>query len=197
MIAAGASAGVSAAFGAPIGGALFSYEISKPNTFWTFSMLWRVFAACSACVFLLGIYNSLWSGSTFSLSDTGALKFGKLNDEESSLWDIPAAVVIGIVCGLLGSFFIFVNVHLAIKRKRYINTNWKKILEAIFFAFLSASVFFGVVCARHGDCRTTATGEIDEGKVRFRCPEGQYNPLATLLFNTEGGTIRTLLNFPN
>ena len=197
MIAAGASAGVSAAFGAPIGGALFSYEISKPNTFWTFSMLWRVFAGCSICVFLLGIYNSLWSGSTFSLSDTGALKFGKLNDEESSLWDIPAAVVIGIVCGLLGSFFIFVNVHLAIKRKRYINTNWKKILEAIFFAFLSASVFFGVVCARSGDCRPTSTDSDIEGKVRFRCEEGKYNPLATLLFNTEGGTIRTLLDFPN
>ena len=148
MIAAGASAGVSAAFGAPIGGALFSYEISKPNTFWTFSMLWRVFAACSICTFLLGIYNSLWSGSTFSLSDTGALKFGKLSDEESSLWDIPAAVVIGAVCGLLGSFFIYVNINLAMYRKRYINKNWKKIAEAVFFAFLSASVFFGVVCAR-------------------------------------------------
>ncbi len=124
MIAAGASAGVSAAFGAPIGGALFSYEISKPNTFWTFSMLWRVFAACSVCTFLLGILNSLWSGNTFSLNDTGALKFGKLDDEESSLLDLPAAIIIGIVCGLLGSFFIFVNINLGILRKKYITKNW-------------------------------------------------------------------------
>ena len=145
MIAAGASAGVSAAFGAPIGGALFSYEISKPNTFWTFSMLWRVFASCSICTFLLGIYNSLWTGATFSLSDTGALKFGKLSDSESSLWDLPAAVVIGIVCGLMGSFFIYVNINLSILRKRYINKNWKKIAEALFFAFMSASIFFSVV----------------------------------------------------
>ena len=173
MIAAGASAGVSAAFGAPIGGALFSYEISKPNTFWTFSMLWRVFAACSICTFLLGIYNSLWSGSTFSLSDTGALKFGKLNDEESSLWDIPAAVVIGIVCGLMGSFFIYVNINLSILRKKYINKNWKKIAEAIFFAFMSASIFFSVVAARKDNCRTSVPEPgSDEEKVRFRCPEG-------------------------
>jgi len=36
IIAAGVSAGVSVAFGAPIGGALFAYEMSTPNTFWTF-----------------------------------------------------------------------------------------------------------------------------------------------------------------
>ena len=174
MIAAGASAGVSAAFGAPIGGALFSYEISKPNTFWTFSMLWRVFAACSICTFLLGIYNSLWEGSTFSLDDTGALKFGKLNDEESSLYDIPAAIVIGVVCGLLGSFFIFVNINLGIVRKKYINTNWKKIAEALVFAFLSASIFFGVVAARKNNCKIDASAEEAEenNHFRFRCPEG-------------------------
>ena len=40
MIAAGAAVGLSCAFGAPIGGALFSYEISNPNTFWTFKMMY-------------------------------------------------------------------------------------------------------------------------------------------------------------
>lgn len=55
MIAAGASCGVSVAFGAPIGGALFAYEISKPNTFWTFSMLWRVFTSTAIATFTLSI----------------------------------------------------------------------------------------------------------------------------------------------
>lgn len=197
MIAAGASAGVSAAFGAPIGGALFSYEISKPNTFWTFSMLWRVFAACSVCTFLLGIFNSLWTGSTFSLNDTGALKFGKLDDQESSLLDLPAAVVIGVVCGLLGSFFIFVNINLGILRKKYITKNWMRIVEAILFALVSSCIFFGVVYARRTDCRKiTDNTELGETKFRFRCAEDEFNPLATLIFNTEGGTIRQLLAFP-
>lgn len=36
LIAAGGSSGVAAAFGAPIGGTLFAYEMSKPTSFWSF-----------------------------------------------------------------------------------------------------------------------------------------------------------------
>jgi len=36
IIASGAGVGVAVAFGAPIGGVLFAYEISKANSFWTF-----------------------------------------------------------------------------------------------------------------------------------------------------------------
>ena len=32
--------------------------------------------------------------------------------------------------------------------------------------------------------------------VRFLCPENEYNTLATLVFNTEGGIIRSLLRVP-
>ena len=196
LIAAGASAGVSAAFGAPIGGALFSYEISKPNTFWTFSMLWRVFFASSLATFLLSIYSSLAEGTTFSLTDSAALKFGKLEDQESSLLDLPAAIVIGIVCGGLGAFFIFVNVNLAMIRKRLIKTPALKLLEACAFAFLTSGLFFGIVQWRSNTCHNYLEGTNKEEVFKFRCEGRSYNPLGTLIFNTEGGTIRYLLSYP-
>ena len=56
LIAAGTSAGVSAAFGAPIGGALFAYEMSKPNTFWRFSTIWKVYFCCAIAVFSLAFF---------------------------------------------------------------------------------------------------------------------------------------------
>ena len=59
MVAGGAAAGIAVAFGAPIGGALYVYEISTPNTFWTFSMLWRVFLATSMTVFTYAILDAL------------------------------------------------------------------------------------------------------------------------------------------
>lgn len=58
FIAAGASAGVSVAFGAPIGGALFVYELSRPNTFWKFGMIWKVFFTCCTAVFTM----AMWTG---------------------------------------------------------------------------------------------------------------------------------------
>ena len=57
-IASGAACGVSVTFGAPIGGALFVYELSRPNTFWKFQMIWKVFFACSVSVFTI----AMWSG---------------------------------------------------------------------------------------------------------------------------------------
>jgi H+/Cl- antiporter ClcA len=60
--AIGAAAGVSAAFGAPIGGSLFAFEISKPDTFWSFSLTWKVFFASSISTFILGIFKSLYDG---------------------------------------------------------------------------------------------------------------------------------------
>jgi H+/Cl- antiporter ClcA len=58
--AIGLAAGVSAAFGAPIGGSLFAFELSKPNTFWSFSLTWKVFFAASISVFFLGFFQSLY-----------------------------------------------------------------------------------------------------------------------------------------
>ena len=80
FVAAGASAGVSVAFGSPIGGALFCYELSRPNTFWKFEMIWKVFFACCMGTFSLAVFNSFMhtdDDGTFSWSGT-ALKFGSL-----------------------------------------------------------------------------------------------------------------------
>ena len=56
LVAAGGSAGVAAAFGAPIGGALFAYEMSKPSSFWSFQMIWKTFITCSFAVLVLAIF---------------------------------------------------------------------------------------------------------------------------------------------
>ena len=117
-MACGAGCGVAVAFGAPIGGSLFIYEISKPNTFWTFSMLWRVFAATSISTFVLSILDSFATNAPLSLSDSGSLKLGNLSvASENSILDLPAGIILGVICGLLGAFFIWVSIVLGMWRK--------------------------------------------------------------------------------
>lgn len=153
MMACGAACGVAVAFGAPIGGALFIYEISKPNTFWTFSMLWRVFSATSVATFFLSILESLSEGSPLSLSDSGSLKLGNLSvNNENSILDLPAGIILGVICGLLGALFIAVAIRLAVLRKMYINTSIRKVIEAVVFAFITASTFYMIVSIWSGNC---------------------------------------------
>jgi chloride channel 7 len=64
LLAVGTAAGVSAAFGAPIGGSLFAYEMSKPSTFWSFSLTWKIFFASSVSTFVLSICKQIYHGDT-------------------------------------------------------------------------------------------------------------------------------------
>lgn len=76
FIAAGASAGVSCAFGAPLGGALFAYEMSKTTTFWKFQMIWKIFVSCAVANITFAFLNSLFSGEELNFT-TSTLKFGE------------------------------------------------------------------------------------------------------------------------
>lgn len=73
LMAIGTAAGISANFGSPIGGALFAYEISKPSSFWTFSLHWRVFFGSAISAFTAHICKQVYAGNfpiTFSTSET-------------------------------------------------------------------------------------------------------------------------------
>lgn len=48
------------------------------------------------------------------------LKFGGVPVESPDMSSIPAAIILGIVCGLLGALFVFVNSNLFKFRKRFI-----------------------------------------------------------------------------
>jgi len=109
--------------------------------------------------------------------------------------DIPAALVIGSICGLLGALFISINTRLTICRKKYINTGPRKLIEAFCLASITALTFYMVTFSRRNDCILKPQTNTN-GNFRFFCPENYYNPFASLVFNTESGIIRQLLNQP-
>lgn len=217
MLAAGASAGVSVAFGAPIGGALFTYEMSKPATFWKFSIIWKIFFTCSLATFIFAMLDHLgqhrnvlgnWSGS--------ALKFGTAIDsvQVNTLVLLPGAILMGLVGGLLGSFFVSFNTIVNRLRKKYLKTNHSKVLETMFWSFLTASVFFLAPLIllnvpNHGchffhddeSAQNSEDQDVLKLLIESWCTQDDsdimtvnYNGLGTLLWNTEGSVIRIIMN---
>lgn len=76
IAAAGAAAGVSAAFGSPIGGSLFAYEISRPATYWSFGLMWKIFFCSSVSTFVLNILTCVKLGESVFITNAGLIKFG-------------------------------------------------------------------------------------------------------------------------
>jgi len=100
---------VVAAFSAPIGGALFIFELSKPNPFWKFSMLWKTLLSCGCACVTMAMLEAAVHGK-FDSWTASSLKFGKVRIEDVTPTDVlPGAVFIGIITGILGPLFININ----------------------------------------------------------------------------------------
>ena len=140
--AAGCAAGVSAAFGSPIGGSLFAYEISRPSTYWSFALTWKIFFCSSISTFTLNILICIIKGEDLSITNAGLIKFGEYDENPYKLQDFPFFVILGIFGGLLGSFFIYVNFELNEIRKKMLTSRWTKTLETVALVALTATVLF-------------------------------------------------------
>ena len=195
LIAAGCSAGVSAAFGAPIGGALFAYELSKPNDFWKFSVLWKSFVACSTAVFWTAIFHQALLGRPTINVTPAELKFGGVAVESPTIDSIPCAIIVGIVCGLLGAVFVVVNSKLFKLRKKHITTACYHVIEGVLFALATSSAFFWAPKI-FNDCKPNADIQerYQELLLQYDCKDGEHSPLGSMLFNEELGAIRSILS---
>ena len=167
VAAAGAAAGVSAAFGSPIGGSLLVYEISRPSTYWHFGLTWKIFFCSSISTFTLNILVCLKKGEDLSITNAGLIKFGEYDENPYKLQDFPFFIILGIFVGLLGSFFIYVNFEINVIRKRFLTTKGRKLIETVFLTAITASVLFFTPKILQKSCQSLDESNIDAEHVRY------------------------------
>lgn len=95
------------------------------------------------------------------------MKFGELQNLEVKLKHIHGAVVLGIVGGVLGSFFINVNTRMTIFRKKYVTKNWLKVVETGLFAVATVSVYTAFIIFM-AKCLEINADTSDEKKDQLR-----------------------------
>jgi len=130
VYSAAAAAGVAVAFGAPIGGVLFSLE--EVSSFFPAKTLWRTFFCALSAAFTLQLVDPLGTGKLVLFEVTSHHR-----------WQIAECVVflaIGILGGVIGSGFLALNTAVVKIRK----SKWKSfpVLEVCLLSMFTSAISF-------------------------------------------------------
>ncbi|KAJ7626366.1 Cl-channel protein [Mycena polygramma] len=168
LLAAAAAAGVSVAFGSPLGGVLFGLE--ELDTFANESeVMWRGFVASAVAAVSLQWVNPFGTSKLVLFQVTSA----------SDTWrafELAPWLTLGVIGGVLGPLLIKLNVEVALYRRNSVLNDWP-VLEVVGASAITAAISYLVVFSRVQASELVANlfQECDPAKIDYH---GLCNPTA-------------------
>ncbi|KAM5204980.1 chloride channel protein 1 isoform 1-T1 [Hipposideros larvatus] len=104
MLTVGCAVGVGCCFGTPLGGVLFSIEVT--STYFAVHNYWRGFFAATFSAFVFRVL-AVWNKDADTI--TALFRTSFRMDFPFDLKELPAFAIIGICCGLLGAVFVYLH----------------------------------------------------------------------------------------
>uniref|UniRef100_A0A8C6NZN0 Chloride channel, voltage-sensitive 1a n=1 Tax=Nothobranchius furzeri TaxID=105023 RepID=A0A8C6NZN0_NOTFU len=113
ILTVGCAVGVGCCFGTPLGGVLFSIEVT--STYFAVRNYWRGYFAATFSAFIfrvLSVFNK------DAVTITALFRTNFRMDFPFDLQELPAFALIGISCGFLGAFFVWLNRQVVLFMRR-------------------------------------------------------------------------------
>lgn len=207
LISIGVATGFASAFGAPVGGLLYSFE--EASSFFTIPLMWRTLVATALGTFVIAVYHG-------DLSDFSVLSLGTGPADEqpkhalNTFLEVPFYVLVGAMGGLLGAFFngcyLYFN---TIRQKRYERLsnrkkNISRLLEVLAVSILTSLVTFCLPVYLPDSWACSDVSKLSEEKAmeaafdsRYNCPEGQFNEIASIMLGSRDEALNDILTDPS
>ncbi|XP_072304363.1 chloride channel protein-like isoform X2 [Eucyclogobius newberryi] len=113
ILTVGCAVGVGCCFGTPLGGVLFSIEVT--STYFAVRNYWRGYFAATFSAFIfrvLSVFNK------DAVTITALFRTNFRMDFPFDLQELPAFAIIGIFCGFLGAFYVYLNRQVVLFMRR-------------------------------------------------------------------------------
>uniref|UniRef100_A0A8C8YFE6 Chloride channel protein n=1 Tax=Prolemur simus TaxID=1328070 RepID=A0A8C8YFE6_PROSS len=114
ILTVGCAVGVGCCFGTPLGGVLFSIEVT--STYFAVRNYWRGFFAATFSAFVFRVL-AVWNKDAVTI--TALFRTNFRMDFPFDLQELPAFAVIGICCGFLGAVFVYLHRHVMLGVRKH------------------------------------------------------------------------------
>lgn len=196
LISIGVAVGFASAFGAPVGGLLYSLE--EASSFYSLALIWRTLAATALGTFMIAIYHG--DLSRYSILSLGVMTSSDNAELLNRFHEIFWYIVIGICGGLVGSLFN-ASYKVTSYGRQKLYGEWK-MTEVAVISILTSTVTFLLpfLLPVSMTCVTARTPEEGGGETssedRFNCQPGEFNQVAAILLGSRDDALNNILTDP-
>ncbi|CAJ1333323.1 unnamed protein product [Effrenium voratum] len=194
----GGACGMAMIFDSPLGGILYMFE-EVTSASWPMELTFKAFVGCVICT---SVSYALLAVAKKSIRDFVIFEmwYGPDSPDYSAL-DIPGFILVSGILGLLAPLHTKLCLSVVELRKQLHGgplrkcQPWAKMLDTVIFAVLCAAAVAATSFA--GLCTPVPEQQRELSYVRYQCPYGSYNPVASLLLTTAEGAVKILFSREN